>query len=233
MKRWSVLAFAFSIGCVGTGTTPPDPPDPPDPVVERATVFLNFEGVTLQPGAEDATANTAGFFETPQTMQPYKSTAADRATQIAAITTSVKAILAPFDLEITTTRPTTGPYDMLVFGGSSQDVGLTSGVDGIAAIDCLDLNPSNIVLLFGDAFPVTAPDVIASLSVTALGITNGIPTSTVDNDCMCWGGGGCSQSGRCTVGGANTAITPDNGCANGATKMDEHARFVAAFGVAP
>jgi len=55
---------------------------------------------------------------------------------------------APYDVEFTTTRPTSGTYQMIVFGGSCGSVYGESGCAGIAMGDCGDYIPSNITFVF-------------------------------------------------------------------------------------
>src|ERR1700729_17468 len=111
------LWLALVIGC---GIKPPPTPvDDAGPdastITLTRTLYLNFEGVTLAAGSDDATLNESVIATTPITLPSYLGSAADRATQISNIQAEVANILEPYDIAVVTSRPTSGgPYMMVV-----------------------------------------------------------------------------------------------------------------------
>jgi len=215
------LAIAF-VGCGGTATGGEGGPQ---------KVFVEFDGITLVQGSEDAQTDTSSAIA--GTLTAFRSGAADRDARIGATLEALDAIVAPFRLEVVTERPEVGRYDMIVIGGSPEEVGLGVGVGGAAATDCSNAVPNKVVAVFGNAFPESSDgDRIASLAIAGLGISQGMPSADLADDCLCWSGTGCGNTRRCTFGGPGTPVSGFDDCANGETTMDSFAEFSRIYGVA-
>src|SRR5262245_38885744 len=78
------------------------------------TIFLNFDGVTLESGAwtDDATMNHTVFPDLGGDWPPFGDEAGSALR--AAIMTGVRADFDPFGVEVTDTRPASGLYTMVV-----------------------------------------------------------------------------------------------------------------------
>ena len=248
MRGWASCALCALFACGGSKGSTPDaaraadaPPTvdatplPPDASLTDAmpsavhTYYLNFEGQALTAGNDDPTTNTSSILINPFTAPPYLMNDAQRTTKIAAIVSEVQTILAPYDLAVTTTRPASGTYDMLVAGGLPQDAGLSAGVNSITPFDCM-ASQAHVVLLF-DVGGVDQ-HFAAQQIVAMLGIAQAIPQSTQKLDCMCYASpSGCGQlTAACTIAGANTPVYSAQACNQSQTTMDENAEWLQVFG---
>jgi MYXO-CTERM domain-containing protein len=67
------------------------------------------------------------------------------------IIAQVRAYYSMFNVDIVTTRPTSGGYSMTMIGGRASSVGLSgTGAAGVAPLDCGDTNESDISFAFAD-----------------------------------------------------------------------------------
>jgi hypothetical protein len=237
------LLALLILGCGGDNKNAPVDARPPvdaAPIGARThTLYLNFDGQTLADGsADDATQNISSLITSPVTLSPYLGSAVDRDTQKAALAAEISSILMPYDVTVTTTRPASGTYMMVV---STDAPGTTFGCTDCPALvpdDCGAVD-SPIAFNFGagsgSALPVHGftADTVAMLGLSVLGI----PTSAVPDDCMCFSDANCTfpPDRQCSIGGAGTAISATKpGCAaNGQTVMNEGALFLAGFGAHP
>ncbi len=123
-------------------------------LAQSKVIYLNKNGVTLQPGNNDSRTN--------------RSTLATQATTIPAWTVSattwtatvacMKELFAPFDVVVTETDPgTTTPHMEAVFGGSPTQLGMPSNVAGVSPFttDCSVIENS-IVFTFTNVIPADA-----------------------------------------------------------------------------
>ncbi|MCP4446717.1 MAG: hypothetical protein GY811_15425 [Myxococcales bacterium] len=141
-----------------------NPSDFPEPQgIGLRRVYLNFEGATLTASsqADDATTNrsyiiTSGGTSPGNTLTigafnrfdlSYDNGLDNRQQIIDYTVQKMREYHAPYNLEFTTTRPASGQYNMIVFGGSCGPVAGESCA-GIALLDCTDASPSNIVFAF-------------------------------------------------------------------------------------
>ncbi|HEY3803123.1 MAG TPA: hypothetical protein VGL61_10980 [Kofleriaceae bacterium] len=240
LRSWLLALAAF--GCGSHAAAVPDAPELIDASsgARTHTLYLNFgdpamHGVTLAPGsADDATQNISSLVTSPTTLAPYLGSAADRAVQISNLVAEVSNILAPYDIDVVTTMPTSGTFMMVV----STDTASTA----LACTDCPALAPgdcgavdSPIAFNFGagsgSALPVHGftTDTVAMAGLSILGI----PTSAVPDDCMCFSDANCvfPPDRQCSIGGAGTAISQTKpGCPTSDTVMNESGLFLAGFG---
>ena len=213
------LGWLLLVGCGGTATGGEGAPQ---------KVFVEFDGIVLEQGNEDATTNTSSAIAA--NLSPYRLGVADRELQITQVLSELDAILEPFRLDVVTERPEVGRYDMIVIGGTPQEAGLSAGLGGVAAVDCSNTTPNKIVVVFGNSFPASfGGDTMASLAIAGLGSSQGIPSSNVADDCLCWKGIACENTRRCTFGGPGTEIAGGDVCADGETTMDPTAEFAAIY----
>lgn len=152
------------------------------------TVYLNFEGVTLtssESQPDDATTNRTWMINS--VVAPGntlsipafnrfdlgdQSGATSRQQIIDYTLQEMRAYHTPYNFAFTTSRPSSGTYHMVVFGGTCNGV-VGQDCAGIAPLDCSDSSPSNIVFAFPSGLraidlPTTATQELAH----ALGLSH-------------------------------------------------------------
>jgi len=203
----------------------------PNPASGANVYYLNFEGQTLTPGADNPATNTSELLSGSVSLPAYLAGDAQRATKIQTIVHEVEAILAPYDIAVVTSRPASGAYDMVVAGGTSQQAGFPTGLHAEAVVDCTAARPRHISLVFDLS---TGHDAARQI-IGSLGVSHGISASTTSTDCMCIADAGCTApAAACTIGGAGTPVSSNANCeAVGVTTMDVHQKFLAEFGQHP
>lgn len=193
-------------------------------------VYLNFEGVTLTDAlASDATQNRASWMTIASgTAPPFLQGRADRAQIIAAITQGVRDQLAQFPVTVVTTRPATGPYVMIVYGGTAQNVGSNYGF-AVNELDCDDSEKSDVAWI-SDNYTTTQRHV--NTTIGAIGFGLGLTATNSNTDCMCGWANGCikDHSVPCQL---STNIARDQNatqlCAGAPATQNEFAAFQTAF----
>src|SRR5438105_4580457 len=95
-------------------------PKKPD---SRGGTLTGTQALTVA-GTDDPVNNKTSILTNAYTMPPFLMNDAQHATKIAAIVAEAQAVLAPYNITITTTRPASGTYDMMVAGGTPQAAGL-------------------------------------------------------------------------------------------------------------
>ncbi len=181
-------------------------------------VYLEFNGVTLTRGTpSDATTNTASWISGTATVPPWKQGSSTRTQDIATVVAGVKSRLAMTPIDVVTTRPATGPYVMVVFGGQNQNNGGTVGTIYAGATnehDCGDLVKSDIGWVSDGPSVSYAQD----LAVGAIGWGLGLNGTNDPADCMCaWANNCNSASGACTLSASiatTTSASPATTCPN-------------------
>ena len=195
------------------------------------TLYINFEGVTLTPcGTPDARLNCSNLVTQEAQFPPFLDGNPNRDGFIATILYSARKGLAPYSIEVVTTRPATGSYYMMVFGSTSAAIGLQAGFFGIAPFQCTPENRNNVSITFDSGqMPTTFEYANSVLSDMAMLV--GISTTTVNDDCACRGAGGCTidPNKLCTYG-SDVAVNPDPTFSCERTTQDEPAMMQAALG---
>jgi hypothetical protein len=192
-------------------------------------VFLNFDGVTLTDAAtSDAKNNQASWMTngvTTANVPPYKQGVANRAALITAITQDVTNRLAPFPTEVVTTRPATGDYMMVVFGGTAQNVG--SRFIGVQELDCGDVVRNDVAWIADNL----DTNLVVNVVMGSIGFGIGLTATTDDTDCM------CSWDNDCRYANSNCVLhdgiardpTANQLCPGAGATQDEIVAFNAAF----
>lgn len=103
-------------------------------VSARRTLFLNRHGGTYRPGYDNSSANTSSIPGFTARVPAYEGTDAEWRQLL----DCVKALYAPFNIEVTDVDPGDVPHVESVMGGGPGDVGMGSGVGGVAPMngDC-------------------------------------------------------------------------------------------------
>lgn len=194
-------------------------------------VFLSFEGETLTDAqTSNSQQNRASWMTIASGTAPrYKSGAGDRDAQIQAIVDGLRAQLAAFpNIEIVTTRPTSGDYMMLVYGGQANQVGSRFG-GAVQELDCDDSTTRNDVAWISDG--VNGTQRIVNFSIGAIGFGLGLTATLDPNGCMCGWDNLCQQNNvPCTLS-ANIQRDPDarQRCAGAGATQNEIQAFTDGF----
>jgi hypothetical protein len=193
------------------------------------SVYLNFDGQTLTRGRSDATTNHAEWMLIEQgTAPPYLAGDANRAAAIEAIVTGVRTQLARFPIAVATTRPASGSYVMIVFGGQRTAVGSRFG-GAVNRLDCDDSRPSDVAWISDGVAPIQR---VVNTAIGAIGFGLGLTATLDPKDCMCGWDNGCQPDGSvaCTLGSPIARDPAANQlCPGAAPEQDEVATLRAAF----
>jgi MYXO-CTERM domain-containing protein len=121
-------------------------------------VYFNFDGATVTHSnwGDDPASNSSTIPTTTRTIPAFNSTpyapTYTRQTAIDEIVNKYKQFYAPYNVQVTTTRPAAGVrYTMALVGGTPQDlhgnIGPTSEA-GISPMDCGNMEETNISFVF-------------------------------------------------------------------------------------
>jgi hypothetical protein len=181
-------------------------------------VYLEFNGITIARATpSDAVNNQASWISASATVPPWHQGSGTRTADIATIVAGVKSRLAATPIEVVTTRPATGPYVMIVFGGDNTNNGGTVGTIYGGATnehDCGDLVKSDLGWVSDGPSVSYAQD----LAIGAIGWGLGLNGTNEPTDCMCaWANNCSSASGACTLSASiatTTSASPATTCPN-------------------
>jgi hypothetical protein len=232
-----ILAAALLAGCSsdlteGLADAAPATQIDATPRPSAHTVYLAFDGLSLAPGPDNAANNTTTLLSAPYEVPALFPDDPQREVSLGLIADGIRELLAPYDVAIVTERPDSGDYIMIVFGGTSLDAGFENDFGAISPFVC-NRDYSNAIAMAFERGSRTS--YYTYVVVSELGILNGVPFSSVSGDCMCWSGASCAGTGDsvCTIGGAGTPVNTNDWPCEDITEMDEHQRFLGAFGAAP
>ncbi len=189
---------------------------------QARSVYLNFDGqaLTRNAAASDATQNQASWMNKANGTAPaYRAGSGTRAADIQQITDGIKAALAGLNVNVVTTRPATGPYMMIVFGGTAANVGSNFG-GAVQKLDCGNTVVSDVAWV---ADAVTPNQRVINFALGAIGFGVGLVATNNSNDCMCGWDNACTQTtNQCTFGTAiNTDPNANQTCPNQATQNEQ------------
>lgn len=167
---------------------------PDAPAAPARVVYLNFDGVTLtKANASDATNNKAAWMtSSPGTAPPYNNTTG-KTTIVDGVTARLTGIAT-----VVTTRPASGEYVMVVYGGTAQQVHSFYG-QAVAQLDCNDTVKNDVAWISSNVNPTDAIDT----TMGAIGFGLGLSSVNKGDDCM------CSWADNCTPNN-NPCVLRDN-----------------------
>ncbi len=122
-------------------------------LAQSKVIYLNKNGVTLQPGNNDSRTNRSTLASQATTLPAWNVSA----TTWTATVNCMKDLFAPFDVQVTENDPgATTPHMEAVFGGSPTQLGMPSNVAGVSPFttDCSVIENS-IVFTFTAVLPPT------------------------------------------------------------------------------
>jgi len=233
-RAWFVVAVCVAGGCGDDNKGAADAAQPDVPAMCPAqqppyamgvhTYYLNFEGQALMPGDDNSLANTTPLIPNPVTVPRfYDNIIGDRTASIAAIVGVVERALAPYSINVVTTRPPNSDYWMTVLGGTSQNVIGTPDVGSVAPGRCMNDDPNSVSLVFD--LGAMGPDTYAYFILSDFGALLGMAVTTDPGDCMCRANG-CPAMGPAQVCSFGTAATVDPMSPCGITHQNEQ-RYLA------
>jgi len=223
-------------------------PTPAQVATGNYKVYLNTEGVTLRKGCgDDSRTNCTDIAPADNTVvPPFLDGVTGRQTFIEAVVAKAQAALAPYSVDIVTTRPVSGDYEMIVLGGDPLAFGCTNPSCGGIAPDagCGQqlVTRDHVDVLFDRGVNDTIETYAGAAVLSQIGNMTGLVPTTVFDDCMCdidevcldgsghWGTPGtmCTfGSNAPTTTAVRTTGSPDN-C--NIPVEDEPAMLKAAFG---
>jgi uncharacterized protein (TIGR03382 family) len=117
------------------------------------TIYLNYNGVTLTPGNNDARTNRSTIANAQVTIPAWNASA----TVKTATTQCIRELFAAFDVNVVDTDPGNVPHIEAVFGGSPTALGLPNNVAGVSPFttDC-SIIENSIVFTFSGILPADA-----------------------------------------------------------------------------
>ncbi len=152
MNRTLAITAALTLGMVGTAFAAPRGTykwvdetkrgavweAPPQAAVSNVIYLNNCKpnGCALKPGYDNATTNTSSIPEQNSTVAAF--TGSDATWN--AVVNCVKQTYADFDVQVVTTRPTTGAFHMAIVAGTPANVQYNSGVMGVSPFTCGYIN---------------------------------------------------------------------------------------------
>jgi hypothetical protein len=204
------------------GTVDPAIDAPPaTPLCASRQVYLNFDGVTLTKGLSDATLNKASWLNNVQTgtAPPYLKGVADRLTTIQSIVDGVRTQLAQFPITVVTTRPASGEYVMIVFGGKQGTIGSRFPA-AVNQLDCGDAQHNDVAWVADTVAPVQHA---VNTVIGAIGFGLGLTATTDPMDCMCGWDNTCTSvdTAPCKLGSPIFRDTAANQRCTGVVVQDE------------
>lgn len=197
-------------------------------VTQARSVYLNFDGQALTKAAtSDATTNTAAWMNKAAGTAPaFRAGSGTRAADITQITNGITTALMGLNVKVVTTRPATGPYMMIVFGGTAGNVG-SNFTGAVQKLDCGNAVVSDVAWV-GDA--VTPNQRVINFALGAIGFGVGMTATNNPADCMCGWDNQCAQTtNQCVLtSGIATDPNANQRCPNQATQ-DESMAIQQAF----
>ena len=198
------------------------------PLCATSQLYLNFDGQQLTQGASDATTNHAAWMQIAQGTAPrYRTNDTNRMGEINSIVSGVRTQLASFPITVTTTRPTTGHYMMVVFGGTAQQVGSRFG-GAVQQLDCGDVTPNDVAWISDG---VNGTQHVVNNVLGAIGFGVGLTATLDQNDCMCAWDNNCTPNNNapCHLGSPIARDPAARQLCPGLTTQDEVASIHKAF----
>ena len=215
------------VACGDSTTSPPlidaepsiyCPEAPVDPAAPgRFVVFLATEGVTLTTGCDHSATNCTTLLQAGATIPPAFPNDPTRDTVIAEIVQLARSRLVPYSVDIVTTRPATGDYNMIVFGGDAATVGIPESPVSVAPFNCNSTPDDHVALLFDNGLATFTTTDYANQILFQIGTFEGLTLTRTPDDCECTIDSECQANtgALCTFNNAPTS-TMFSTCGRGA-----------------
>jgi hypothetical protein len=237
--RGVIIAMLLVAGCEKNLALPDAPaldanpycaqPTPPL-VAGQYILYLNTEGVTLTKGSPSSSANMSDLIAAADvTVPPFLPGDPNRLVFIDQIVRGVQGVLAPYSLDIVTTRPASGDYYMFVLGGDGMTISGCQGCVSTTDFNCM-IEPRNGVDLMFDLGTGYGATFYMNVLLGDIGPYADFAATSDLADCGCRIDTGCSaDKPLCTFGTMATVTKQTYGSCD-RTVQDEPLLLEAAFG---
>jgi hypothetical protein len=130
-------------------------------------IYLNQNGATLTPGAEDPSNNISSIIGATSTVSALGFNATDWAT----LMQCERDMYAPFNVVVTDVRPAGTDYIQCIVGGTPDQIGMDPSVGGVSPFTCGVLDRSTVFTfnVFGPS-PQRLCEVIAQETAHSIGL---------------------------------------------------------------
>jgi len=246
MKAFLAASAALTLGLVSVANAQPPRAtyrwtDPsrmgagwaaPEPATVSHVIFLNncAGGCTIHPGNNNSLTDTSSIVQQTSQLSAY----AGSSSQWQQIVNCVKSTYAPFNVQIVTTRPTSGNYHEAIVAGYASEAGESQGVLGVSPFSCGYISNS-ISFSFADEEPTNIDDICWTVSQETAH-SWGLDHKYDDRDPMTYLTSGPAvksfqnQAGSCGEYSARTCMCTYSGTGN--QQMNSYALIMATFGAA-
>lgn len=162
-------------------STNPVTPGATAAVATSKTIYLNKNGVTLQPGNNDSRTNRSTLATQATTLAAWNASP----TVWAATVTCMKDMFAAYDVTVTDVDPGATPHIEAVFGGSPQQLGMPNGVAGVSPFtqDCSVIENA-IVFTFTQVLPQTDSRLMCEIMAQEVAHAYGLDHELLASDPM-------------------------------------------------
>ena len=149
------------------------------PARATTTIYLNRNGGTYTPGPDDARTNTSSVVSATTTVPAFTcGTAA-----WSEVVSCVAGLFSPFDVQVTDLDPLAAPHVELVVGGLPAEVGLPSGVAGVAPFSCAVI-PNAVGFVFSEQVGCASAKELCWVAAQQAGSTFGLDHAYLCQDPM-------------------------------------------------
>ena len=145
------------------------------------TIYLNKNGVTLQPGNNDSRTNRSTLATQATTLPAWNATPA----VWTATVNCMKDMFAAYDVVVTDVDPGATPHVEAVFGGSPGQLGMPNGVAGVSPFtqDCSVIENA-IVFTFTQVLPQTDSRLMCEIMAQEVAHAYGLDHELLASDPM-------------------------------------------------
>jgi hypothetical protein len=124
------------------------------PDITTTILYINFDGVTLSSGTDNAPTNVSEIgHPTVPSFAPPTGAKFTRQQGIDSVVDRLRGFYKPFNVQIVTTRPSSGDYTMIAVGGKNTLIPGLTGAAGVSPLDCTNSNLDNVVYDFSEEQP--------------------------------------------------------------------------------
>jgi uncharacterized protein (TIGR03382 family) len=161
--------------------TNPITPGPNTALAVSKTIYLNKNGVTLQPGNNDSRTNRSTLANQATTLPAWNPSPATWTATV----NCMKDLFAAYDVVLTETDPGQTPHIEAVFGGSPGQLGMPNGVAGVSPFtqNCAVIENA-IVFTFTQVLPQTDSRLICEIMAQEVAHAYGLDHELLASDPM-------------------------------------------------
>jgi len=150
-------------------------------LAQSKTIYLNKNGVTLQPGTNDSRTNRSTLATQATTLPAWNTTPANWTATV----TCMKELFSAYDVVVTDVDPGTTPHVEAVFGGSPGQLGMPNNVAGVSPFttNCAIIENA-IVFTFTSVLPQNDPRLVCEIMAQEVAHAYGLDHELLASDPM-------------------------------------------------